>query len=288
MTKEQEQHQQFLTLLIQTFKSFQDFCQLNHLTYFAAGGTALGAIRHKGLIPWDDDIDVYMPRKDYNRLLELKESLVGSNYEIIDPRDEGYYCLMAKYSYRNSTLWEYKDIPFSMGVYVDVFALDFFDGTREDALKQRKHFDKHGALFRIGTIQRSWKSIGLQLVQGQFSKGLWQLFQKCVIRPLRPFFRHTILSYPKVSSGEWIVAYSGASAQKDVYRAIWFEETKTFPFEDTTIEVPSGYEEYLRHMYGNYMQLPPEEKRVSHHPHYFLDLERRLSVEEIVSVLKSK
>lgn len=282
----QYQDAQFKTILIQTYKSFKYFCEANDLKFVAAGGTALGAIRHKGLIPWDDDIDVYMPRADYNRFLSLKESLADTDYEIVDPSDEDYHCMMAKFSYRNSTLWEYKDIPFPMGVYVDVFALDIEDGTFEEVLKRRMSFNKQGELFCISAINRSFSTIFKQFASGQFSKGLWYLYQKCVLRPLRPFFRRTVLSYPRKTTGEWLVALSGASHQKDVYKAEWFEDVITSPFEDTTIDVPMGYDAYLRHMYGDYMQLPPEEKRVSHHPHFYLNLERRITQDEVRELLE--
>lgn len=276
-----DQDFEFRAILIQTYKSFKSFCETNDLKFVAAGGTALGAVRHQGIIPWDDDIDVYMLRADYNRFLALKESLAGTDYEIVDPRDKDYHCMMAKFAYRNSTLWEYKDIPFPMGVYVDVFALDYEDGPYETVLKRRMNYDRQGALFCMSAIQRSWMSIGLLIVQGQISKSLWQLFQKCVLRPIRPIFRKTVLSYSEKTSGEWLVAYSGASGKKDVYRSKWFEKMIPFPFENTSIDVPIEYDAYLHHMYGEYMLLPPVEKRVSHHPHYYLNLERRITHDEI-------
>lgn len=282
----QDEDSQFKAILIQTYKSFKAFCEANNLKFVAAGGTALGAIRHKGLIPWDDDIDVYMPRADYNRFLSLKESLVDTDYEIVDPRDKDYHCMMAKYACRNSTLWEYKDIPFPMGVYVDVFALDIEDGSYREVLKRRMAFNRQGTLFCISALQRTWSSIGVLFAKGQISQGLWQVFQKCVLRTLRPCFRHTVLGYPDKQFGEWLVALSGASGKKDVYKAEWFEGVVSYPFEDTTIEVPTGYDAYLRHMYGDYMQLPPEEKRVSHHPHFYLNFERRITKHEIQELLR--
>lgn len=282
----EDQSKHFKEVLIQTYKSFKSLCEANNISFIAAGGTALGAVRHGGIIPWDDDIDVYMPRVDYNRFLALKESLASTDYEIVDPRDEDYHCMMAKFAFRNSTLWEYKDIPFPMGVYVDVFALDYEDGLYDKVLKHRMDYNRQGTFFCISAIQRSWSSIGSQFAHGHLSKGLWQLFQKCVLRPLRPSFRKTVLGYSNKTSGEWLVAYSGASGKKDVYKAEWFEGTQAFSFEDSIIEVPIGYDAYLRHMYGDYMQLPPEEKRVSHHPHFYLNLKRRITQDEVEKLLE--
>ena len=117
---------QLKTALASTLKAFIDFCQQHALTYYAAYGTAIGAVRHHGLIPWDDDIDVFMPREDYNKLLSLRSTLNTTEYEIIDIENQGYYLYFAKWCQRNSTLIEKPGEP-ALGIYVDIFPLDYFD-----------------------------------------------------------------------------------------------------------------------------------------------------------------
>ena len=90
-------------LLLQTYKVFAKFCADNGISYFAAGGTLIGAVRHHGFIPWDDDVDVYMKRADYDKFISLRDQLANTAYEIIDPSNNGYYCAMAKFSHRYST-----------------------------------------------------------------------------------------------------------------------------------------------------------------------------------------
>ena len=92
---------EFKVYLLKTFKAFINFCEQHGLTYYAAFGTALGAVRHQGFIPWDDDVDVYMPREDYNRLLALRGVLDSSKYEVIDIENKGYYLYFAKWCMRN-------------------------------------------------------------------------------------------------------------------------------------------------------------------------------------------
>gem|GEM_PF-4050912 len=77
--------------LTSTLKGFINFCEQHNLRYYAAFGTAIGAVRHHGIIPWDDDIDVYMPREDYNKFLSLRGTLENSEYEIVDIENKGYY-----------------------------------------------------------------------------------------------------------------------------------------------------------------------------------------------------
>ena len=115
--------------LLTLFKAFIAFCHEHHLTYYAAYGTALGAVRHQGMIPWDDDIDVWMPRKDYDKLLSLRSHLNGTNYEIIDIKDKGYYLYFAKFCDRNSTIIE-REGEALMGLYLDIFPLDNYDNHK--------------------------------------------------------------------------------------------------------------------------------------------------------------
>lgn len=274
LTKEQQIR--FKELLIQTYKSFKALCEAENIKFFAAGGTMLGAVRHGGMIPWDDDIDVYMSREDYEKFLALKHKISDTDYEIIDPTDEGFFCAMAKYSHRHSTIQEMEFIPFLEGVYIDIFVLDYEEGTYEEVVARRMNYLKSVDLYCMSAIQRPWSNIGAAIIHGEISKSLWYLFQKCVIRPLRGWFTRRILWWPGKIAGEWMVAYTGTSLQKDIFRSEWFVNgTTDFPFEDTTIPVPNGYDASLTHQYGDYMKLPPAAKQVSHHGHFYIDLEGR-------------
>lgn len=269
----------FKQLLLQTFKSFKALCEAHDIKFMAAGGTMLGAVRHGSMIPWDDDIDVYMLREEYDKFMALKDQIRDTDYEIIDPTVPGYYCAMAKYSYRKTSILEMQDIPFLMGVYIDVFVLDYETGSYEEIVKKRMRFTKMADMYCLSAIQRPWKRVLSQFFKGNIAKGIRQVAQKIVIRPMRPYFNREVLHFPKSSKGEWFVAYTGVLLQKDVLKAEWFDQTITKPFEDTTIEVPAAYDAFLTHMYGDYMQLPPIEKRVSHHPHPYLNLDRRVPID---------
>lgn len=268
-------------LLLQTFKAFDSFCKENDIQYCAAGGTMIGAVRHQGFIPWDDDIDVYMKRPDYDKFISLKNQLNGTAYEIIDPSNEGYYCAMAKFSHRYSTIWEFRSIPFVFGAYVDVFVLDYERATYEEVVNKRMNFAKKVNLFYICSNNHSFQEIGDSISQGAIRKSIWYIFQKLFLNKYHSVLRKQINKHSDLRQGEWLIAYTGTSSEKDVFHSEWFDFTISFPFEDTYIGVPSGYDQFLTAMFGDYMSLPPKEEQQSHHSLFYYNLERRITKSEI-------
>ena len=131
---------QFKRVLIETFTAFDKFCRVHGIKYFAAYGTLIGAVRHKGLIPWDDDIDVWMLPEDYEKFCSYRGNVDG-HYEIMDSRDENYWLLsLAKFVDADTTLWEYEHFPCITGVYIDVFKLNYCDVSV--AVSLRKEYDR--------------------------------------------------------------------------------------------------------------------------------------------------
>ena len=114
------EHQLFL---LRVFKAFDAFCSKNSIQYFACYGTLIGAIRHGGFIPWDDDFDVVMKREDYDRFINLRNQ-VGEGYRIASYQDGESPYPFAKFFSTEGTVWEYPQFPFIIGPWVDVFPLD--------------------------------------------------------------------------------------------------------------------------------------------------------------------
>ena len=124
---------EFQEKLLQTFEAFSQFCKANNLTYYAAYGTCLGAVRHHGFIPWDDDIDVYMKREDYERLLSVRDQLNGTKWSVSDFRDGNYPYSFGKFYATDCSVWELRQFPFIIGPWIDIFPLDEWEENKEVA-----------------------------------------------------------------------------------------------------------------------------------------------------------
>jgi len=266
----------FKQQILHVFKFTVRFLEQHHLRYVACGGTVLGAVRHQDFIPWDDDIDIYMPRADYERLLDLKEEARREGFDVVSLRDKGYYLPFAKVTDMHTTLWEQKEFPFLMGVYVDLFALDNFDCSDEELTAIQRMSLKKFYNYQKSVNYKPTYTLWKDLLHGRFDDALDKL-QIFLSRPLRKPLLHNFLRYQK-----W---YSGFDGPKTVcvtqwagkiFKREWFEDTIELPFADMTIVVPRDYDGYLRCLYGDYMQLPPVEKRVSEHNHLYLDFDKQV------------
>lgn len=268
-------------LLLKTMSEFIKVCDQNGIEYIGAYGSVLGAVRHKGLIPWDDDIDVFMTRENYEKFLQLKKTLNGSGYEIVDLDNDGYYLPYAKFCDANTSIWEIENLPFVLGIFIDVFPLDFVEENDAECVALR---DEYIVLFRkYVRSKRSFRFADLLSLSGlkDFFKTVY--YRKTVKKEMLRNIENKI----KNKRGPYRMYYRSMDKySKSKFDASWFDECIEVPYENFSIRIPKNYDAYLTQCYGNYMEPPPIEKRVSQHFHYFVDLDKRLSEEEIRKIKK--
>ena len=243
-------------------KEFHSFCVEHNIRYFISHGTLLGAIRYKGFIPWDDDLDVLVPREDYKKLLAIFEDSV--RYQLISYERNPDYCFpYAKLCDMSTRKVEsgYNNGR-ELGLDIDVFPLDHWDDdlekARQESAVQRKN------MFRLGLTKRQ-KPDSLHPVK-RFIKGIAMAL--CKLRGSVYYLEKIIQGADKPEQKG--SRYMGGKAwnvygERDILPAEVFAEAIELEFEGHKFFAPVGYDAFLSSLYGDYMPEPPVEKRKTHH-----------------------
>ena len=272
--------------LVEVMASFEEFCKNNSLQYYACSGTAIGAIRHKGFIPWDDDIDVYMPRPDYNRLMAIRGNLQGTGYAIKNIGDDEYVYAFAKYYDDRTTLVEMEYFPKCvLGVYIDIFPLDEVAGTFEDIVKKKNNYTLEYRHFQNTFLSITPKIILSALFHRQFEKFFELLSLLVMSQKKKEKIRKRFANIEKKWSeehGDMVMTHTCIySLRKELFPKQWFRDFIYADFEDIQIRLSKENDRYLTQLFGDYMTPPPESKRVSEHSHYYLNLKEKLNLDQI-------
>lgn len=250
-------------------KQFIRVCEKYNLRYFLVGGSCLGAIRHQGFIPWDDDIDVGMPREDYEKYITLQKEYEGTNYFIQTYKtDPCYIYNYAKLRDSGTTYIEniYKNHRINHGVWIDIFPID---AMGEKLLPRNKYAKR---------VKFVWFNVFLSYLPALRRKIHKQTFFKDILLNIVAilFYIFDINHYRNKRVDKYVKKYNskdckmygnhfGINIKKEAMeKEIFFEYTKV-KFEDIFANVPVQYDKYLTYLYGDYMKLPPKEKQVGHH-----------------------
>lgn len=236
------------------------FCEENNICYFLAYGTLIGAIRHDGYIPWDDDVDIAMPRPDYNRFIKLYNNTNPKYrfacYEI----DKTYSLPFGKVVDNRTVLREgMYDESATFGVYVDVFPIDGYPGEskRKKLVGLRKMLNAKKAV--LGQGRSKMKEIVILLGK------LYLAFTSISEIVAKTIKISQSASYEDSEFVGYLPSLGGTKSNSIFNKKDVFSSFPLHKFEDHLYRIPAGYDRYLTQIYGDYMKLPPEEKRISTH-----------------------
>ncbi len=238
------------------------FCRENGIEYFLIGGTLIGAIRHGGYIPWDDDIDIGLKRDQYEKLISSFESASGKVKILTHKNCDSYIYSFAK-AVRNDTILIESDEKHAMGVNVDIFPIDDAPDDRDECLKIFRKVKKYKNILDL-------KHMGHNPDRA-FVKKVIVFIGKIVLRVipykllLNKMERIFLSPENKGAKGIYGANWGGAWGAKELFFAEDYREQTEADFEGRKYFIPSGYHRFLTGVYGDYMQLPPEEKRITHH-----------------------
>ena len=259
------------TIQLQILSFLDKVCCDYNLNYMAVGGTLLGTIRHNGYIPWDDDIDVCMPRPDFEKLKNiLRENKISDRYVLFSPETEKYYYSFGKLFDKHTCLIEGnvdKKIE-GMGIDIDIFPLDAVPANMRKARKQFKRCHRLSVLMfsysSLNSLPKFSGSINIYLKSWMllFSKLFWGIFGG--LEKIKKVHNNRVLKYD-YNNEKYVFPTGGRYGIKEIYEKSIFQKYEMHKFEDRLIRVPVGYEQYLTQLYGDYMTLPPVEKRVTDH-----------------------
>ena len=246
-------------------KEFIEICEENNLTYYMYAGSLLGAIRHNGFIPWDDDLDVIMFRDDFEKFKKIFIASDNDKYELLcNETNKDYFHLLAKLMLKDTLFEEdwVSQVNFHIGINIDIFVLD---DLAENKLKRNYQLKKsflYNKLMIMSALRLDDLSLPVKIVThtgyhilNLFRITPYKLNKRCL----------NFLKKFKDSNADYVFDISATAEEyPQIFRKDDFKSIKQVQFEDIKVNVPGNYDNILKSLYGDYMELPPEEDRYNH------------------------
>ncbi|BFT66393.1 MULTISPECIES: phosphorylcholine transferase LicD [Parvimonas] len=254
---------------LEILKEFISCCEQMNLTYYISYGTLIGAIRHGGFIPWDDDIDVCMPRPDYDKFISEGSKFLPENYFIQTMDTDPKYALnFAKLRDSDTTLFEKHvvDVDINHGVFIDIFPFDGYVKGQNKVLdlrvKENPVFEESDTNIISNTLNGLGKKLTYKLGETIPNKLKTDLSKLSVPK-----------DNPSFEESEYVACLVDSFSIIPFKKEFLGKGTKV-DFEGIKVNAPENYDEYLKILYGDYMKLPPEDQRENHHNFHIADVNK--------------
>lgn len=274
MALEQEKMDLVHKGILETVQVFTKICDENNLKYLMTGGTLIGAVRHQGFIPWDDDMDIFMPREDYEKFLEISKDVLPNycqvrhyskvkekfGYMIIKLENKKYEIIRKLYG-KNTTF----------NLFVDIFPLDGFPKGKIRAFFHKINLKYRFQLVRLARLQMVDNEEGYKKYKGKLERIIcfidkrFHISKHIDIKKMQFKFEKVLKKYSYAENEKVFFAMGPYGMFREIYPKELFEKTKMYKFENIELKGVIDYDRHLKQVYGDYMQLPPKEKRVCTH-----------------------
>ncbi len=260
--------QETQAISIEILHTIAVICEKQNFRYTLIYGTLIGAVRHHGYIPWDDDVDIMMPRPDYTRFLKYLKIHIKEypNLQIFN-REEctEYPYMITRISDNRYIIKMENEKSFGIGVFIDIYPYDGLGNTKKEAVSYGLKGDRLSSL----CYQATREHFAIETTTSIFRKII--KYPVYLVAKLigKDFFQNKLGKLAGIKDYDYskyigcVVWLSGG--EKDIFLRKWFDETIMMKFGKYEFRVPKYYDEVLRNIYGNYMQLPPEKDRKGHH-----------------------
>ena len=271
----------FQQVELNVLKEVIKICNRHNLTYFAIGGTCIGAVRHNGFIPWDDDIDIAMPRKDYELFRTKYYRELPKKYKLLDyDNSKSHSFVFSKVHDSTTTMIDKYAIGSPdrfTGAFVDIMPVD---GLPKKYGKAKKQAQRIQYLIQLNILRRQKKDSisGSYVILKRLIKPIINVFTK--YNTFSNLIYKTMSKY-KYGCSDYVLFTWRPNKTRPLHRRIfkysYFKDLIEWPFEDIFIKIPAKYDEYLKQDFGDYMTIPDVDNRNSGHDSFIYDMDKPCS-----------
>lgn len=250
-------------IMVEILAYFDKVCRQNNINYSLIGGSLIGAIRHQGIIPWDDDIDVILSRDNYLKIIEILEKDDDARFKILTKNNtKDYFFPFPKLVDKRTYVVEHQNLEqiSEYGIYIDIFSYNFMPNSQKERTKAVKKIKLYNSM--MSRKKLNFKKEGIKQNFLRFNKNMISkvIGYDSIYKKLEKIYN----KYSKNKSDYVVSNWPIYDISKEIQKSNSIAEYINVSFENIQVMIFKNYDEILKTTFGDYMQLPPEDKRKSH------------------------